>query len=155
DPRRLSRGSALMAGALWVDGPAAPWSFLFVVVVLGGLGAVATGRAVATGWRPFRYVALAMAPLAAAVGFLQYVLFGEAAIPLFALGAALAGLPEQPAAALATAATELRFYGVIYAVLLAIAGLAYRAARVRVMTRQYAFAYEAAGPLGWRARARG
>jgi hypothetical protein len=142
-----------MAGVLWVDGPNAPWSFVFVTLILGGLAAFATGRALASAWRPFALTALAVAPLAAAIAFLHYVLFEEPAVPLFRLGAALARLGDSPGEALAEIAASLRFYGVIYAVTLAIAAAGYRRTRAGMMARQYAFAFSRKGMLGWRENA--
>lgn len=55
--------------------------FLGVTLVLGGLAAFASGRSVARGWRPLGLLALYAAPLAFAMRFLHWSLFGE---PIFA-----------------------------------------------------------------------
>ena len=142
-----------MAGVLWVDGPTAPWSFVFVTLILGGFAAFATGRALAGAWRPYALTALAVAPLAAAIAFLHYVLFEESAVPLFRLGAGIARLGEAPGAALAEIVASLQFYGVIYAVTLAVATAGYRRTRAGMMARQYGFAFQRSGIFGWRENA--
>ena len=75
----------------------APWSFLLVVVALGGAAAFAAGRALAQTWRPLWQAFAYAAALAATAGFLQYVLFGDVAIPGKRIVAALAALPADPA----------------------------------------------------------
>ena len=60
--------------------------FVGVTLVLGGLAAFAAGRAVALSWRPLALLALYAAPLAFALRFLHWSLFGEP------LGAPLAAL---------------------------------------------------------------
>ncbi|MDB5572254.1 MAG: hypothetical protein JWN93_3437 [Hyphomicrobiales bacterium] len=128
-----------MNGLFWADGPAAPWSFLFVTVVLGGLAAFAAGRAVAQTWRPFAQVFAYVALLALAVGFLHYALFAEAAIPMARIAGAVARLPQSPGLALAELAGLLRFYAVIALVLAGIASLGFSRTRARQMARQYGF----------------
>lgn len=142
-----------MAGVLWVDGPSAPWSFVFVTLVLGGLAAFATGRALAGAWRPFILAVIAMAPLSAAIGFLHFALFEESAVPLSRIAAALARISAAPGEAIGELASALRFYGVIYTVTLVIAAVGYRRMRVGMMTRQYAFAFSPKGLLAWRENA--
>lgn len=138
-----------MNGLLWVESPLAPWSFLAVTVVLGGLAAFASGRALAATWRPFWQATAAMALLAMAVGFMHYALFEESAIPLFAIGEALALLTDAPAESLFALAASLRYFAVIYIVLLSVAAFAYRLTRARAMERQYGFAIRRRGLLSW------
>jgi Domain of unknown function (DUF6867) len=103
------------------------WTFLLLTGVLGGAAAFATGRAIALTWRPFWQALAYMIPLIAAVRFLHYALFAEDILPI---GPALLG----------------------FAILLAIAALAFRLVQARQMTTQYPFAFTVAGPLSWQAR---
>lgn len=104
------------------------WVFALVTLAIGGAAALATGRAIATTWRPFWQVAAYTVLLAAVVRFLQYALFQQ---PLLSL-------PNFAADAL---------------VLFGLALLGHRGARVRQMTGQYPWAFETAGPLRWQSRA--
>ena len=123
-----------MEGTFYVASPLAPWTFLGLTVVLGGAAAFAAGRSLAQTWRPLWQALPYMLVLAAAVGFLHYVLFSEAALPMTDIvNAAL----EQDWAGLAMA---LRFYGVIFAVLTVEAIVGYMLTRARQMSRQYGFA---------------
>ena len=63
-----------------------PRVFIGVTLVLGGLASIASGRAVALTWRPVRLLFLYGLPLAFAMRFLHWSLFGE---PLGAVGPAL------------------------------------------------------------------
>jgi hypothetical protein len=63
-----------------------PRVFIGVTLVLGGLASVASGRAVALGWRSLWLMPLYGLPLAFAMRFLSWALFGE---PLAAPFAAL------------------------------------------------------------------
>ena len=63
-----------------------PRVFIGVTLALGGLASHAAGRAVALSWRPLWLLALYGLPLAFAMRFLQWSLFGE---PLGAPTAAL------------------------------------------------------------------
>lgn len=66
-----------MPAWLYAGGPNAVWIFLLVTVGLGGLAALATGRAIASTWRaPWQIVAYAVL-LTLAVRFLHYALFHE------------------------------------------------------------------------------
>jgi hypothetical protein len=60
---------------LYEAGPQGLWIFLLATVALGGLAAMATGRALAQTWRPIWYVPLAMVLLACAVRFIHYAIF--------------------------------------------------------------------------------
>lgn len=65
-----------------------PRVFVGVTLVLGGLASFAAGRAVALTWRPLWLLPLYGVPLAFAIRFLQWSLFGEPlAAPLAALTA--------------------------------------------------------------------
>jgi hypothetical protein len=62
---------------LFDDGGKGLFVFLGISVILGGLAAFSTGRALARNWRPL-WLALAYClPLAAAMRFLHYALFEE------------------------------------------------------------------------------
>jgi hypothetical protein len=63
-----------------------PRVFFGVTLVLGGLASFAAGRAVAKSWKPLSLLALYGLPLAFAMRFLHWSLFGEPlAAPLAAL----------------------------------------------------------------------
>lgn len=141
-----------MGGALWVDSPSAPWSFLLVTVLLGGAAAFTAGRALAETWRPMWQAFVYAVLLAAAAGFLQYVLFGESAIPGWRLLVALWSFPAAPLASVAELAAALRHFAVIFITLSVFAALGYRLTRAHRMVGQYGFCVERAGPLGWRDR---
>lgn len=101
------------------------WTFLLVTVLMGGLAAYASGRAIAQTWRPFWHVPLYMLALAAAVRFCHFALFEE---------------------------TLLSFasYAADFAIAFAASSLGYRLVRARQMTGQYGWLYARRGPLGWR-----
>ncbi|MDF2118766.1 hypothetical protein PY365_24650 [Roseiarcaceae bacterium H3SJ34-1] len=122
-----------MQGTLYVASPLAPWTFLGLTVVLGGAAAYAAGRSLALTWRPLWQALPYMLVLAAAVGFLHYVLFSEVAVPM---GEIIDAALQQDWAGLAAA---LRFYGVIFAVLMMLAIAGYAITRSRQMSRQYGF----------------
>lgn len=115
---------------LYECGPNGLWVFLLLTVVLGGAAAWATGRAIASTWRPAWQVAVYGLLLAFAVRFLHFALFEE---PLLAPGN----------------------YAISGAVLLAAAGLGYRFARAGAMISRYDWLYEPAGALGWKRRSGG
>lgn len=104
-----------------------PIPFVGMTVILFGLAAAATGRTLATQWRPAWQIIPATLLLAIANRFLHYALF---AAPLDSLSGVL----------------------VAAAVLGLIMAVAFRHARVRKMLRQYPWLYEPNGPLSWRAR---
>ena len=66
-----------MAGILWSDSPYGLLTFILITLVLGGLGAWASGRAMAQTWRPMPMIALYMLVLTAGIRFLHYALYGE------------------------------------------------------------------------------
>ncbi len=118
-----------MAGILWADEPYGLFSFLLITVVLGGIGAWATGRAMAGTWRPLLMLAPYMLFLTAGVRFLHYALYAE---PLL----------------------SLTFFIITYIWTMAVGALGYRAKRAAQMATQYSWAYERAG-LNWRVKGNG
>lgn len=89
-----------------------PRVFVGVTLILGGLASFAAGRAVARNWRPLALLALYGLPLAFAMRFLQWSLFGE---PLAAPMAAL----------------------IAYAWTLCAQGIAWRVTHAALVKRQY------------------
>jgi hypothetical protein len=118
-----------MAGVLWADEPYGLFTFVVLTLALGGLGAWATGRAMAQTWRPVAMLALYMVFLTAGVRFLHYALYGE---PLL----------------------SLTFFIVAYIWTMAVGVIGYRAMRATQMATQYSWAYDRAG-LNWRAKGSG
>ncbi len=116
-----------MPSWLYEAGPHGLWIFLLLTVVLGGIAAFVTGRAIATTWRPLWQLPWYVLLLALGVRFLHFALFQE---PLLA--------PSSLA--------------VDYVLLLAVAALGHRLARVQQMSSQYQWLYEATGLTGWRRR---
>ena len=104
-----------------------PLAFFGMTVILFGLAAAATGRALARQWRPARQIVPAILLLAIASRFLHYALF---AAPLDSLSGLL----------------------IAAAVLGLIMAIAFCHARARKMVRQYPWLYEPSGPLGWRTK---
>lgn len=102
--------------------------FLLLTVVLGGGAAWLTGRALAFKWRSYWQAVFFMLPLACAVRFFHYALFGETLL-------------------------TLHYYLVDAAVLLISVSLGFRIMRATQMTSQYGWLYERRGPLSWRRRA--
>jgi hypothetical protein len=114
-----------MQGILYEEHSA--WLFILVTVVMGGAAAFQMGRAIAATWRPFAMLPVYVALLNIAVRFIHYALFG--------------GTLLSP-----------HYFLVDFVVLMAFAALGWRRRRARQMSTQYAFAFEAAGPLSWRRR---
>jgi branched-chain amino acid transport system ATP-binding protein len=104
-----------------------PLPFFGITVILFGLAAAATGRALAQSWRPAWQLMPAVLLLAGADRFLHYALF-EA--PLDSLVGLL----------------------IAAAVLGLIMSAAYCYARARKMVQQYPWLYERTRLLGWRAK---
>ena len=113
-----------MDGLLYSDAPGALGAFLFFTVVLGGLGGLATGRAVAGSWRSALVLPVALLLLAAAVRFLHYAQAGEDL-------------------------SSLHFYAVSLVVVALGAAYGYRAKRTEQMCRQYPWLFAKASPVGW------
>jgi hypothetical protein len=97
---------------LYTAGPNGHWVFLLVTVVLGGLAAVATGRALAETWRPWWHLPLAMILVTCGVRFVHYAVFEEVML-------------------------SIRNFAVDFVVLTAFAAAAYVWTRQRQMARQY------------------
>lgn len=114
-----------MPGYLYDGSENALWTFLLVTVLMGGLAALVSGRAIAETWRPFWHIPLYMVPLAVAIRFCHFALFAE---PFLPLNSTL----------------------VDYAVALATAALGYRLKRARQMPSQYAWLFQRGGPFSWR-----
>lgn len=101
------------------------WVFLLVTIIIGGVAAFMSGRAIAQTWRPYWHIPLYMLPLAATVRFFHYALFWE---PLL----------------------SAKNYLVDFAVVLTAASLGYRLLRARQMAQQYHWLFRRTGPLRWR-----
>jgi uncharacterized membrane protein len=110
---------------LYQGGENGLWTFLLVTILMGGLAAYASGKAIAQTWRPFWHVPLYMLALAAVVRFCHFALFDE---PLL----------------------SLTTYVVDFAIAFAAASLGYRLVRARQMAVQYGWLFARRGPLGWR-----
>lgn len=104
-------------------------SFLIATVMIGASAATLTGRALAQSWRPLWVSLVCMIPLAAAVRFVDFVLFQA---ELQSLWLTLIDL----------------------AVLLPAAALGHSATRAGQMARIYPWAVERTGLLAWRRRRR-
>ncbi len=118
-----------MGGILWADAPYGLFTFILLTLILGGLGAWATGRAMAQTWRPLAMLALYMVFLTTGVQFLHYALYGE---PLL---------------------SQILFI-TAYLWAMAVGGVGYRAMRATQMATQYSWAYDRSG-LNWRAKGGG
>jgi hypothetical protein len=120
--RFLIRGLVEDEGSLGV--------FVLVTVLMGGLAAWLTGRAIAQTWRPFWHLLIYIALLGAAVRFVHFALFEEPLLsPVLYAGDTL--------------------------YLILIGALAWRMTRAAQMTTQYYWLFERTSPLTWRARAAG
>ncbi|KAB7742099.1 hypothetical protein F2P47_02145 [Parvibaculum sedimenti] len=107
-----------------------PLVSLGITLVLIGGCALMMGRALALNWRPGWQMLPYSLLLAIADRFLVFALFqGEL--------------------------LSLTGYMADFAVLLCVAGFAFQVVRARQMVRQYPWAYERAGLLGWRDRSSG
>lgn len=95
--------------------------FLLITVLMGGLAAWATGRAVARSWAPLWHLVVYLVLLAFAVRFLHFALAGGS---LLSLGA----------------------FALDLGVLAAIASLTYRFTRESQMIAQYPWLFGTAGP---------
>ena len=99
--------------------------FIVLVVILGGIVAAATGRSVATTWRPFPILFWFVFLLTLAVRFMAFALFEE---PLL----------------------SIQYLLVDYVVLFAIALASYRVTRAQQMVTQYSWIYSRTGPFSWK-----
>ncbi|MGF1640336.1 MAG: DUF6867 family protein [Rhodospirillales bacterium] len=102
-------------------------SFVIVTVVILGFAAYMTGQALAATWRPLWQLFVYCALLAGASRFLIFSLFD---------GELLSGSG----------------YVIDAAVLMGMAGFAFRLTRARKMVTQYPWLYERTGIFGWRSR---
>lgn len=114
-------------GWFWPATPYGLYVFLGLTLILGGLGAVSIGRAMAASWNPITKVLFYCALLAAGVQFLHYALYQEQLL-------------------------TLHYYLVNFAALAIIGVMAWRLQRVRQMTERYFWAFEKSGLAGWTAR---
>ncbi|WP_237153556.1 DUF6867 family protein [Oryzibacter oryziterrae] len=101
--------------------------FLFVTLLLGGLGAWMTGRACAMTWRTRQVMAIYVLILTAGVRFIHFSIFNATLL-------------------------SLHYYVVDAVVLEAIAFLGFQFKRTRQMVTQYYWLYEASGPFAWKAK---
>ena len=116
-----------MAGLLYDDAPNALFHFVVLTLILGGAGAIASGRAVAGSWKSYLILPLYMLILSAAVQFLHYALFQEDLL-------------------------SVRSFVTTLAFTLLAAGYGYRNRRADQMDTQYSWLYAKSGPLGWKAK---
>lgn len=98
--------------------------FIGVTLILCGFAAYATGRALATTWRPARWCVLYSALLGAADRFIHWSLFD--------------GVLLSPAG-----------YLIDTVILIAVALTAYRITQAGKMVRQYPWLYRRTGPFSW------
>lgn len=104
------------------------WLFLLVTVIMGGWAAWRAGKAIAGSWKPSWSLIPYMMILGLAVRFIHFALFE--------------GTLLSP-----------RYYVVDTLVITLCAWLGWRNERANAMARQYAFAFEKAGPFTWRRKA--
>lgn len=114
-----------MPGNFYEGGAHGLWTFLLLTVLVGGMAAYASGKAIAQTWRPFWHVPLYMLALAAVVRFCHFALFEEPFI--------------SPTS-----------YAADFAIAFASASLGYRLVRARQMAVQYGWLFRRRGPLAWR-----
>ena len=129
--------NAIGLGTIWEISLA---EFGFATVILGGGAAWLAGRGVASAWEPLWKSAVWMILLAFAVRFIHYAIF-SGTLQLNPTGAAAAGF-----------ATTAHYYLVDLAILVILAIAGHRRTLTQMMTRQYGWLYETAGPFGWKAR---
>jgi len=103
-------------------------SFLLFVIVsclIGGWLAWMTGRSCALTWRRLGVALVYMLPLAAAIRFIHYSMFGSTLL-------------------------SLHYYCVDLVILLVFCALGFQYTRAGQMIRQYGWLYEKSSPLTWR-----
>jgi hypothetical protein len=125
---------------------------LLLDIALGGVAAASVGRALARAWRPFAAAWPCAVALAGAVGFLHYAIFGLSPIPLYDIGATLAGFADAPASSAARLAADLAGWAALSVLSLVFAAYGYRRMRRRQMLEKYDWLYEPAGLFAWRPR---
>jgi hypothetical protein len=111
-------------GFLW---EATAADFLIVTLLLGGLAAYMTGRAVAAAWEPAWLAAAWMVPLGAAVRFIHFAFFHGTLL-------------------------SVQFFVVDVVVLVLIALFGHRLSRTNRVTVGYPWMIARKGPLSWRLR---
>src|SRR5215471_16874216 len=114
-----------MLASFYDSGDNGVGTFLLLTVLMGGMAAYASGKAIAQTWRPYWHVPIYMLAVAAAVRFCHFALFEE---PLL----------------------SLRSFLVDFAVASVAASAGYRLVRARQMSVQYAWLFRRSGPFGWR-----
>ena len=115
------------------------YSVLALTIVMFGSGGFLMGQVVADTWRPWWQILPYGALLAVANQFLGFALFGGPFIV-----DSLVSSGSQPLG------SAVFGYLVEFAVIAALALVAFRLTRVRRMTTQYPWLYERAGPFAWR-----
>lgn len=103
------------------------WVTVIMTVIIGGGAAFLAGRGLAAKWRPVWMPIVYMIPLGLALRFFHYALFNGNLL-------------------------SLHYLIVDTLVLMAAAYLGYRLTLSRQMVKQYPWLYQAAGPLGWKAK---
>ena len=99
--------------------------FVFVTLILGGVGAWMTGRACAKTWRPEIVMVAYVLILGLGIRFIHFSIFG--------------GTLLSP------------HYYIADTIVLEIIGyLGFRFTKTRLMIRQYYWLYQAAGPFSWK-----
>ena len=122
-----------------IDADLATW--LALTLILGGAGAFATGRALATTWQSAWRLVPYMGALAGVDGFLCWALFD---VPVISL-ARLAG--EAAAGDIPGFLSALEAFGLTFALLWAIGGASFVITRRQQMRRQYPFLFGASAPM--------
>ncbi len=116
-----------MAGLLYDDAPNGLFHFILLTLVLGGAGAIASGRAIAGSWKSYLVLPFYMVILSGVIRFLHYALFQEDLL-------------------------SISGYVVALVFTLLCAGFGYRSCRAEQMATQYSWLYAKSGPLGWSAK---
>ncbi len=101
------------------------WTFVLVTLLLGGVAAWQTGRAIAQTWRPFITLALYAVLLGLAVRFIHFALFEGTLL-------------------------SLHYFIVDVLVLFTAGSIGWRIQRAEQMRTQYSFAFDASGPFSWK-----
>lgn len=111
-------------GLLW---EVSAWEFVFVTIILAGAAAFMTGRSAANVWLEKRQLVVYLVLLAAATRFIHFALFSGSLLTIY-------------------------YYVIDLVVLLVIGFAGMRMTRSKQMATQYGFAFERAGPFGWKRR---
>ena len=116
-----------MNGLLYTSDDGGLLHFVLITLVIGGVLAWQTGRAIAGSWRSFALVPAYLLVLAAAVRFLHYALADEELL-------------------------NGQYYVVALVVTCLAAAYGYRSRRAEQMSTQYSWIYRRSGPVGWAAK---